>query len=149
VTGISGIYRRLTRRSRVRRVVAAVAVRARPAGGLEFLLVRTSNGTRWTFPKGGCEAGEEPAAAAAREAVEEAGASGQIADRPLGEYHYGDAVVTAYLLVVDVAGSPEEAWRKPQWFGFEAARSRLAEGRDGSVGEEMERILLAAQRAAT
>jgi hypothetical protein len=32
--------------------------------------------------------------------------------------------------------------------GVEAARGRLAEGRDGGFGEEMERVLLAAARAA-
>jgi 8-oxo-dGTP pyrophosphatase MutT (NUDIX family) len=148
VKGVGGIYRRLTRRAQGRVVVAAVPVRPRAAGGLEFLLVRTRNGDRWTFPKGGCDAGETPAAAAAREAVEEAGASGRIAGPAIASYRYGDDEVTAFLLVVDVAGEPQEPWREPAWFGFEAARSRLAEGRDGSFGEEMERVLVEAQRAA-
>lgn len=149
MTGIGGIYRRFRRKGQGRLVVAAVPVRARAAGGLEFLLVRTSNGARWTFPKGGCDAGEAPAAAAAREAVEEAGATGRIVAEPLGLYRYGDDVVTAYVLLVDAAGEPEEPWRTPRWFGLEAARSRLAEGREGPFGEQMERLLLAAQRAAT
>ncbi len=147
MTGIAAIYRRFTRGQR-RRVVAAVPVRARPAGGIEFLLVRTSNSERWTFPKGGCDAGETLAEAAAREAVEESGAVGRVVGEVLGEYRYGDDVVTALLLVVESAGKPEEAGRKPTWFGFEAARSRLAEGHDGAFGEEMERVLLAAERAA-
>ena len=45
-------------------------------------------------------------------------------------------------------GLPAELARKPAWFGFEAARSKLAEGRTGPSGEQMERVLLAAQRAA-
>ncbi len=148
MTGIGAIYRRFRRRSRGRLVVAAVPVRPRAAGGLEFLLVRTSNGARWTFPKGGCESGEMPAEAAAREAVEESGASGRIVGEPLAEYRYGDDLVTAFLLLVEATEAPEEAVRKPRWFGLEAARSRLAEGHDGSFGEEMERVLLAAQHAA-
>jgi 8-oxo-dGTP pyrophosphatase MutT (NUDIX family) len=148
VTGIGEIYRRLTGRPAGREIVAAVPVRERAAGGLEFLLVRTRNGARWTFPKGGCDAGEAPTAAAAREAREESGASGRVVGEALATYRYGDDPVTAFLLLVDAAGEPDEPWRRPEWFGFEAARSRLAEGRDGSFGEEMERVLLAAQHAA-
>lgn len=148
MTGIGAIYRRFRRRSDARVVVAAVPVRARAAGGLEFLLVRTRAGTHWTFPKGGCEVGETPAEAAGREAIEEAGASGRIRAKPLGEYRYRDDIVTAYLLIVDDAGLQPEPGRDPVWFGLEAARSRLAEGRDDPFGEQMERVLLAAQRAA-
>jgi 8-oxo-dGTP pyrophosphatase MutT (NUDIX family) len=142
------IYRRLRRRRDGRLVVAAVPVRPRAAGGLEFLLVRTSNGARWTFPKGGCDPGEAPVDAAAREAAEEAGASGRLVGEPLAQYRYGDDLVTAFLLVVEATAAPEEPGRKPRWFGPEAARSRLAEGRDGPFGAEMQRVLLAAQRAA-
>jgi 8-oxo-dGTP pyrophosphatase MutT (NUDIX family) len=148
VTGFGAIYRRFTRAPQPRRVVAAVPVRPRAAGGLEFLLVRTSAGTHWTFPKGGCDAGETLVVAAAREAMEEAGASGRVVDEQIAEYRYRDDDVAAFLLLVDGTGARAETGRDPTWFGFEAARSRLAEGRDGRFGEEMERILLAAQRAA-
>jgi 8-oxo-dGTP pyrophosphatase MutT (NUDIX family) len=148
VSGLRAIYRRFTRGAPRRRIVAAIPVRARAAGGLEFLLVRTRPGTHWTFPKGGCDSGETLSAAAAREAIEEAGASGRIANKPLAEYRYREDTVAAFLLVVDATDAPEEEGRDPTWFGFEAARSRLAEGRDGAFGEEMERVLLAAQRAA-
>jgi 8-oxo-dGTP pyrophosphatase MutT (NUDIX family) len=148
VTGIGGIYRRFRRRSQGRLVVAAVPVRARAAGGLEFLIVRTRNGARWTFPKGGCDRGESLAAAAAREAVEEAGAAGRLIGEPFAEYRYGDDLVTAFLLVVDEDDLEPEPGRDPAWFGFEAARSRLVEGRDGAFGAQMERVLLAAQHAA-
>ena len=148
MTGFGAIYRRFTRAPQPRRVVAAVPVRPRAAGGLEFLLVRTSAGTHWTFPKGGCDAGETLAVAAAREAMEEAGASGRVVDEQIAEYRYRDDDVAAFLLLVDGTGARAETGRDPTWFGFEAARGRLAEGRDGRFGEEMERILLAAQRAA-
>jgi 8-oxo-dGTP pyrophosphatase MutT (NUDIX family) len=148
VAGLRRILGLLTRVPPPRRVVAAVPVRAGTAGGLEFLLVRTSNGERWTFPKGGVERGETLAEAAAREAVEEAGAAGRVGDEPIAEYRYGEDTVTAFLLEVEHTEQPAEPERNPSWCGLEAARSRLAAGRDGAFGEEMERILLAAQRAA-
>jgi 8-oxo-dGTP pyrophosphatase MutT (NUDIX family) len=141
------IYRRLTRPS-ARRIVAAVPVRSRAAGELEFLLVRTSNGERWTFPKGGCEPGETLAEAAAREAAEEAGAVGRIGAEPIADYRYGDDLVRAFVLEVERDDLAPEPARDPAWLGFEAARSRLAAGRSGAFGEQMERVLLAAQRAA-
>ena len=134
-------------------IAAAVPVRRRDAGGLEFLVVRTSQGGRWTFPKGRVEPGETASAAAAREAAEEAGVEGTIVAEPLGVYRYAPARdgvddVTAYLLVVERDGLSAEAGRDPTWLGFEAARSHLVEGRDAGYGEQMERIMLAAQRAA-
>jgi 8-oxo-dGTP pyrophosphatase MutT (NUDIX family) len=123
-------------------------VRARAGGGLEFLLVRTRTGARWTFPKGGREPGETLAEAAAREAIEEAGAAGRVAGEALAQYRYRGDVVAAFLLVVEDDGLGAEPGRDPTWLGLEAAHSRLAEGRDGAFAEEMERVLLAAERAA-
>ena len=147
---LSRILRRASRRTSV---AAAVPVRPRAAGGLEFLLVRTSNGERWTFPKGGVEPGESMSQAAAREAREEAGVTGDIGSESLGIYRYapsrnGADDVTAFLLAVQTDGLRAEPGREPSWFGFEAARSRLVQGRDAGYGEGMERILRAAQRAA-
>jgi 8-oxo-dGTP pyrophosphatase MutT (NUDIX family) len=147
MSSLREIYRRLTRGA-ARRIVAAVPVRPCATGGLEFLLVRTSNGERWTFPKGGCERGETPAEAAAREAAEEAGAAGRIGAEPVAEYRYGDDLVSAFVLEVERDDLPPEPARDPVWLGLEAARSRLAEGRSKVFGEQMERVLLAAQRAA-
>lgn len=133
--------------SAIRRVAAAVPVRERGSAGVEFLLVRTSNGARWTFPKGGRERGETLAQAAAREAFEEAGASGRIAAEPIAAYFSGGDIVTAFLLEVDTTRRPAEGGRKPTWFHFEAARAKLAEGRGFAVDERMERVLTAALRA--
>jgi 8-oxo-dGTP pyrophosphatase MutT (NUDIX family) len=151
VTGVRRLLRRLgfERAPRGRQVVAAVPVRPRAAGGLEVLLVRTSDGTRWTFPKGGREEGETLAEAAAREAAEESGALGRVDGAPLGEYRYRGDTVVAFLLEVDDTRRPDEPWRDPTWFGVDVARSRLAEGRDGADGEGLERVLLAAERAAS
>lgn len=131
-------------------VAAAVAVRPRASGGSEFLLVRTHSGERWTFPKGHRDRAETLAEAAAREALEEAGVRGRVELEPFAHYRYVNAkgrddLVTAFRLSVEREGLPTEPHRDPGWFGLESARSRLAVGRDGGVGEEMERVLLAAQ----
>jgi 8-oxo-dGTP pyrophosphatase MutT (NUDIX family) len=147
VTGVRKLLGRLTRASQRRQVVAAVPLRPHAAGGLEFLLVRTTDGTRWTFPKGGRERDETLAEAAAREAIEEAGAAGRIGDEPVAEYRYRTDTVMAFVLEVDDTTLPAEPGRNPTWFGFEAARDKLAEGRDGDFGAEMGRVMLAAVRA--
>jgi len=131
-------------------LVAAVAVRERAAGGVEFLLVRTSSGQRWTLPKGHRDPGETLADAAAREAAEEAGVAGTVEPQPFAHYRYPAAGggwndVAAFRLHVECEGLPAEAGRDPQWFGLEMARSRLAAGRERGYGEEMERLLMAAQ----
>ncbi|MGI8729876.1 MAG: NUDIX domain-containing protein [Solirubrobacteraceae bacterium] len=134
-------------------VVAAVAVRSSNVGGIEFLLVRTSKGARWTFPKGGVDHGETPAQAAAREALEEGGVTGTITFQPLAVYRYvaarKDRVdVTAFLLEVACDGLAAEPGRDPTWFGFEDACTKLAQGRDAGYGEAMRRVLRAAERVA-
>src|SRR5277367_6536139 len=65
--------------------VAAVCYRVRSAG-IEFLLVRTRGGERWTFPKGCAEPGLTHAQAAALEAFEEAGVHGRIEEAPFARY---------------------------------------------------------------
>ena len=97
--------------------------------------------------QGGLRARRDARQAAAREAVEEAGAAGRIGSEPIAQYVYGEDVVTAFVLEVTRTDEPARA-RDPSWFGLEAARSKLAEGRPRAFGAEMERVLLAAQRAA-
>ena len=146
---LRAIYRTLRKAGPKPDLVAAVAVRERAAGGVEFLLVRTSSGQRWTLPKGHRDRGESLAEAAAREAAEEAGVSGTVEAEPFAHYRYPAAsggwnVVAAFRLHVEREGLPAEAHRDPAWFGLETARSRLAAGRERGYGEEMERLLLAA-----
>ena len=147
---LARVLRRATRGRTT--IVAAVPVRRRAAGGIEFLLVRTNNADRWTFPKGAVERGESMSQAAAREAREEAGVAGAIGSEPLGVYRYapsrhGYDDVTAFLLEADRDGLQAEPGREPTWLGFEAARSRLVQGRDPGYGEAMDRILRAAEGA--
>jgi 8-oxo-dGTP pyrophosphatase MutT (NUDIX family) len=65
--------------------VAAVCYRWRD-DGIEFLLVRTRSGGRWTFPKGSAEPGLTHAQAAALEAFEEAGVHGRIEEASFAKY---------------------------------------------------------------
>lgn len=148
---LTRVLRRATRTSTA--VAAAVPVRRRRGGELEFLLVRTSHGDRWTFPKGRVERGESMPEAAAREAREEAGITGTVRPDPLGVYRYapsrnGADDVTAFLLEVRRDGLPAERGREPVWLGRESALERLVVGRENGYGEAMSRILRAAQRQA-
>ena len=58
------------------------------ANGLEFLLITTRRTHRWIVPKGWPMDGLAPHAAAAREALEEAGISGEIDVKSIGSYRY-------------------------------------------------------------
>ncbi len=148
------VVRKLTKSGSKAQRAAVVAIRERPAGGVEFLLVRTTNGDRWTFPKGRRERGETLAETAVREALEEAGVRGRAQPEPFTHYRYpsggrdGD-LVAAFRFEVTREGLGAERDRDPAWFGFEAARSRLAQGRDRGFGEEMERLLLLARDGAS
>jgi 8-oxo-dGTP pyrophosphatase MutT (NUDIX family) len=150
VAQLREVVRKLTKSGSKAQRASAVAMRERPAGGVEFLLVRTSSGDRWTFPKGRRERGETLSEAAAREALEEAGVRGRAEPEPFAHYRYpssarhGD-LVAAFRFEVTREGLGAERDRDPAWYGLEAARSRLASGRDQGFGEEMERLLLAAQ----
>lgn len=131
----------------MRATVAAVCHRGRgPA--LEFLLVRTKGGKLWTLPKGHVERGEEPWAAAGREAREEAGVQGKVDAAPLTTYRAAsrDAdepiEVTAFLLAVESQVEPEESFRNPTWFDAAAAKQHLASGgREPDLAAELARVI--------
>ncbi len=134
-----------------RPVVAAVCYR-RNKGTIEFLLVRTSGGKYWTFPKGHVETrqAERPWAAALREANEEAGVTGKIKKRILTSYEYlkgspGNKrvdTVDAYLMSAISEGSPGEQNRDPQWFTAETAIRKLAAGgREKRYAREQARVI--------
>jgi 8-oxo-dGTP pyrophosphatase MutT (NUDIX family) len=66
---------------------AVIPYRVRKAR-LEVALVTTSNGKRWSVPKGSIDEGEHPRDTAIREAEEEAGLKGVVARKPLGRYRH-------------------------------------------------------------
>ncbi len=66
--------------------VAALCWRTAPA--LQILLVTSLRTRRWILPKGWPQDGLTLAQAAAAEALEEAGVTGDIAPESIGRYHY-------------------------------------------------------------
>jgi 8-oxo-dGTP pyrophosphatase MutT (NUDIX family) len=129
--------RKLTRGEQV----AAVCYRIR--SDIEFLLVRTRGGGRWTFPKGSAEPGLTPAQAAALEAFEEAGVHGRIEQASFAHYIFRkcgkserrsarDFIVHAHLCQVVRLARPKEPDRDRTWFSAEEAKRRLRKGRETS-----------------
>jgi 8-oxo-dGTP pyrophosphatase MutT (NUDIX family) len=143
------------RRLSEREQVAAVCYRVR-GEGVEFLLVRTRGGERWTFPKGSAEPGLTHAQAAALEAFEEAGVHGRIEEVPFARYirrRRGGAgksaerrgkkevAVYAHLCEVSRLSPPKESGRNRTWFSVEEAKWRLCEGRKTGDGAEFVRVI--------
>src|ERR1700738_2966939 len=131
--------------------VAAICYR-RSSTAVEFLLVNTNGGNKWTFPKGSPCANLSHSQAAEREAAEEAGALGTIEPRhfPLYIHSKGvfwqpggvqEFVVKAFLMEVHQMRRPDETLRHPTWFGPEEARRRLAKGREVKYAREVEAVI--------
>ncbi len=127
---------------------AAIAYR-RSGPGVELLLVRSSSG-KWTFPKGKVDSGETPAHAAAREALEEAGVTGDVAEEPLTTYRHLkrlnsgrsiSIVVAAFPMEVRTKREPGELHRAPVWFTADDARRALAVGRSPMYVAELGRVI--------
>jgi len=130
--------------------VAAVCYRRGPAP--EFLLVRTNGGSKWTFPKGCTDARLSHSQAAAREAMEEAGAFGIIEPRHFHLYLHSkgvfwqssgvrEFVVKAFLMEVTRMRNPGEAMRDPTWFPADEARRVLARGREIKYAAELQKVI--------
>lgn len=107
-------------------------------GQIEVLLITSRDTGRWVIPKGWPIEGLSPDIAAAQEAWEEAGVSGQVSDLPLGIYTYDKVVklgqtlpcaVAVYPLRVDrlAAEFPERKERRRKWFAAAKAARKVAE----------------------
>ena len=131
--------------------VAAVCYRRR-GDSVEFLLVNTNNGDKWTFPKGATEPRLSHSQAAEREALEEAGAVGVIEPRHFHLYLHTkgvfwqasgvqEFVVKAFLLEVTRTQPPDESMRNPTWFSVEEARRALAKGREAKYAAELRNVI--------
>ena len=105
---------------------------------LSILLITSRETRRWVIPKGWPMPGLKPQDAAATEAAEEAGVLGEIADQPLGSYHYMKVqkgkparAVQVIVFPLRVTGQmedfKEQAERKLRWFSPHEAASRVAE----------------------
>jgi 8-oxo-dGTP pyrophosphatase MutT (NUDIX family) len=131
--------------------VAAICYRKR-GGAVEFLLVNTNGGNKWTFPKGSTDTHLSHSQAAEREAAEEAGALGTIEPRHFHLYLHSkgvfwqpggvqEFVVKAFLMEVHQLRRADEPQRKPTWFTPEEARRRLAKGREVKDARELEAVI--------
>jgi 8-oxo-dGTP pyrophosphatase MutT (NUDIX family) len=131
--------------------VAAVCYRHN-GRGLEFLLVNTNGGGKWTFPKGAPESGMSHSRAAEREALEEAGVRGHIEPRHFHLYLHSkgvfwkppgvrEFVVKAFLMEVEQTASPEEPMRNPTWFAPDEAKKTVAKGREVKYAREMQAVI--------
>ena len=131
--------------------VAAVCYR-RQGRTPEFLLVRTNGGSKWTFPKGCTDSRLSHSQAAAREALEEAGAVGVIEPRHFHLYLHSkgvfwqpsgirEFVVKAFLMEVTRMHAPGEPMRDPTWFTATEARRALGRGREVKYAGELESVI--------
>jgi 8-oxo-dGTP pyrophosphatase MutT (NUDIX family) len=131
--------------------VAAVCYRRR-GGSVEFLLVNTNGGGKWTFPKGDPHPAMSHSRAAEREALEEAGVRGHIEPQHFHVYIHckgvvwrapgvQEYVIKAFLLEVEQAARPEEEMRNPTWYSAEEARKVLAKGREVKYARELQAVV--------
>jgi 8-oxo-dGTP pyrophosphatase MutT (NUDIX family) len=146
---IAGLARRL---SRTDLPVQVAAVCCRLTGSTaEFLLVHTSSG-RWTFPKGHLHPKISASESAAREAWEEAGATGRIEERHFGAYLDNKrglgretgtrwVRIMAFLFEVHSTVPPKDRGRHPNWFSVRDAKRQLAQGRSAESARQIARII--------
>jgi 8-oxo-dGTP pyrophosphatase MutT (NUDIX family) len=131
--------------------VAAICYRRRESS-IEFLLVNTNGGNKWTFPKGAPEPAMSHSQAAEREAWEEAGVRGHIEPRHFHLYIHSkgvfwkqpgvrEFVVKAFLMEVERTEESHEPLRHPTWFAPEEARKILAKGREVKYAREMQAVV--------
>jgi 8-oxo-dGTP pyrophosphatase MutT (NUDIX family) len=119
---------------------------------VEFLLVNTNGGNKWTFPKGCTDTRLSHSQAAAREALEEAGAVGVIEPRHFHLYIHSkgvfwqpsgvqEFVVKAFLMEITSTRTPGESMRNPTWFSAADARKILAKGRELKYAAELQAVI--------
>jgi 8-oxo-dGTP pyrophosphatase MutT (NUDIX family) len=131
--------------------VAAVCYRKRGTA-VEFLLVNTNGGNKWTFPKGSTDARLSHSQAAEREAAEEAGALGTIEPRHFHLYIHSkgvfwqpggvqEFVVKAFLMEIHQTRKPDETMRHPTWVSADEAKRRLAKGREVKYAHELQAVI--------
>lgn len=131
--------------------VAAVCYRRR-GNSADFLLVNTTGGDKWIFPKGDPVRRLSHSLAAKREAREEAGVAGRIEPRHFHWYIYSkggfweprdaqEFFTKAFLLEVEEIRKRHEAGRNPTWFSAAEAKKMLAKEREARCGRELQVVI--------
>lgn len=120
-------------------------------GQVVFLLVTARQSGRWIFPKGALSKNRTPWETAAREALEEAGVSGEVAEQPIGSYRMSGGDEQRSLTEVDMFPLrvmeqheewPEMAERHRHWAILAEARRLLAYRRLAALAEALSRQVL-------
>ena len=107
-------------------------------GKVQILLITSRRTKRWILPKGWPENNMTPGESAANEALEEAGVTGKLKERPLGVYCYEKRVedgedyhciVTVYALKVKniLEDYSEKSERQRKWFSRKVAAKKVLE----------------------
>jgi 8-oxo-dGTP pyrophosphatase MutT (NUDIX family) len=117
--------------------VGALCVRRRDNGGYQVLLITSRDRGRWIIPKGWRAKRLKDHEAAAREAQEEAGVSGMVKTKPIGNYAYrkiSDAGARSLRVVVFLLHVrrqrndwKERGQRRRAWFDLRAAIKQVEE----------------------
>src|SRR5262245_20334972 len=120
-----------------RQQVGALCVRRAEDGSHQVLLVTSRGSGRWIIPKGWPVKRLKDHQAAAREAEEEAGVSGKVRSKPIGNYTYPkidgrrarSLRVAVFLLSVrrERRRWPEHAERQRAWFPLHKAAREVRE----------------------
>jgi 8-oxo-dGTP pyrophosphatase MutT (NUDIX family) len=119
---------------------------------VEFLLVNTNGGRKWTFPKGDPDPHLSHSQSAEQEAWEEAGVRGRIDPRHFHLYIHSkgvfwkppgvqEFVVKAFLLEVDEIRPCPEPLRNPAWYSAAEAKKILAKGREVKYAHELQAVI--------
>lgn len=99
--------------------------------GLEIMMITSIRRRRWIIPKGVVEPDMTPQDSAAKEAFEEAGIEGTVANEPLGRYHYkkwtGTCRCDVYAMKVEIVHNEwdEMVERDREWIDARDAVNRL------------------------
>ena len=117
--------------------VGALCVRRRDNGSCQVLLITSRDTGRWIIPKGWRAKRLKDHEAAAREAEEEAGVSGKVKSKPIGNYTYPKSDdtgarslrVAVFLLQVRQERNrwPEQNQRRRAWFDVREAAKEVGE----------------------
>ncbi|MCB5204926.1 NUDIX hydrolase [Neorhizobium sp. T786] len=115
--------------------VGALPWRMSKKGLLRIMLITSRSGRQWIIPKGWPIAGKSEAESAGREALEEAGIIGDLAPRPLGDFHYSkhgcsEEILRVRVFPLRVRGTlvrwQESKERKRRWFSISEATNTVA-----------------------
>ncbi len=132
--------------------VGALPVERDADGHWRVILITTRDSGRWSIPKGNVMKDLSPAEAAAQEAFEEGGLSGEIDEKPMGSYvfwkrrsgHWELARVEVFLMDVRKQASEykEKGLRKIERFSFDDAEDAILEpGLKSLIAAAKEKLL--------